>query len=75
MEPLRQAARLDATYQQQMITCDTYENQARSWPRQGRHILAHYDDDSIHVYQAYRPAIASWAVENQRFGGESAIPA
>ncbi|HTA64662.1 MAG TPA: DUF4291 domain-containing protein [Xanthomonadaceae bacterium] len=41
-----------------------------TWPRQGRHILAHFDDESVVVYQAYRPAIATWAVGHQRFGGE-----
>ncbi|WP_371181242.1 DUF4291 domain-containing protein [Xanthomonas sacchari] len=41
-----------------------------TWPRQGRHILAHFDADAIDVYQAYRPAIAQFAVAHQRFGGE-----
>lgn len=49
---------------------DNYENQSPTWPDRGRHILAHFDDESIVVYQAYRPAIATWAVEHQRFGGE-----
>lgn len=47
-----------------------YSIQAASWPTQGRHILARFDDESIHVYQAYRPAIAEYAVANQQFGGE-----
>jgi hypothetical protein len=32
-------------------------------------ILAQFDDDSVVVYQAYRPAIAAFAVEHQHFGG------
>ena len=32
--------------------------------------MAQYDEESIIVYQAYRPSIAKFAVENQRFGGE-----
>ncbi|MBO9827767.1 DUF4291 domain-containing protein [Xanthomonas sp. A2111] len=40
-----------------------------TWPRQGRHILARFDADTIDVYQAYRPAIAQFAVAHQRFGG------
>ena len=52
-----------------MIT-DAYVNQTRTWPRTGRHILARFDDDSVYVYQAYRPQIAEYAVDNQRFGGE-----
>lgn len=47
-----------------------YLDQAREWPASGRHILAQFDEDSIVVYQAFRPAIASYAVEHQRLGGE-----
>jgi hypothetical protein len=47
-----------------------YLDQARDWPAAGRHILAQFDDDAIVVYQAYRPAIAAYAVRHQRFGGE-----
>jgi hypothetical protein len=47
-----------------------YSEQICEWPKSGRHILAQYDDDTIIVYQAYRAAIASHAVEHQRFGGE-----
>ena len=50
-----------------------YLDQARAWPASGRHILAQFDEDSIVVYQAYRPAIASYAVEHQRFGGEFSV--
>jgi hypothetical protein len=31
--------------------------------------LAQYDDETIVVYQAYRPEIATFAVEHQHFGG------
>lgn len=48
----------------------SYAVQAQVWPRTGRHIMAQFDADSIVVYQAYRPAIARFAVEHQRFGGE-----
>lgn len=48
----------------------SYNEQSRAWPQTGRHILAQFDDHSIVVYQAYRPAIARFAVEHQRFGGE-----
>lgn len=47
-----------------------YLDQIGDWPTAGRHILAQFDDDSIYVYQAYRPSIARFAVEHQRFGGE-----
>lgn len=48
----------------------SYLEQRETWPFAGRHILADYDDESIVVYQAYRPSIAAFAVEHQRFGGE-----
>lgn len=47
-----------------------YLQQVHDWPPSGRHILAQFDKDSIIVYQAYRPSIARFAVENQRFGGD-----
>ena len=46
-----------------------YLQQQDRWPRSGRHILAHFDDDSVVVYQAYRPAIGHFAAEHQYFGG------
>ena len=52
-----------------MIT-QQHAEQQKHWPQSGRHILAHFDDASIVVYQAYRPAIADFAVKHQRFGGE-----
>jgi hypothetical protein len=47
-----------------------YVEQTQGWPQTGRHILAHFDDDTIIVYQAYRPEIGSFAVEKGYFGGE-----
>ncbi|MFL6601880.1 MAG: DUF4291 domain-containing protein [Steroidobacteraceae bacterium] len=46
-----------------------YSEQSESWPKSGRHILARYDAESVYVYQAYRPPIARYAVDNQKFGG------
>jgi hypothetical protein len=46
-----------------------YLQQLSTWPSEGRHIMAHYDETSIIVYQAYRADIAQHAVEHQRFGG------
>ena len=46
---------------------ERYEKQRdEEWPKEGRHILAQYDADSIVVYQAYCPEIAKYAVEHQR---------
>lgn len=47
----------------------SYLEQAARWPGAGRHILAHADATSIVVYQAYRPTIASFALDNGVFGG------
>jgi Domain of unknown function (DUF4291) len=47
-----------------------YEEQITEWPQTGRHILAQYDDESIIVYQAYRPSIGHFAAANGYFGGE-----
>jgi hypothetical protein len=47
-----------------------YREQRERWPRRGRHILAQYDDDTVIVYQAYRPSIGDYAAQHQRFGGD-----
>src|SRR5690349_24563916 len=52
----------------QLITC-SYQEAAASLPSGGRHIVAQYDAESVCVYQAYRPSIAQYAVDHQKFGG------
>lgn len=52
------------------LQTEKYITQRERWPRQGRHILAHFDDASIVVYQAYSPAIARYAIEHRCFGGD-----
>jgi hypothetical protein len=47
-----------------------YAEQMQSWPQTDQHILAQFDEDTIIVYQAYRPSIGLFAVENGYFGGE-----
>lgn len=46
-----------------------YREQAQAWPSEGQHILAHHDDSTVIVYQAYRPAIGLWAAEHGRLDG------
>lgn len=53
----------------QLKTC-RYVDQVATWPRTGRHILAQFDDESVVVYQAFRPAIGRFAAEHDYFGGE-----
>jgi Domain of unknown function (DUF4291) len=46
-----------------------YLQQTVQWPAQGEHILAHHDETSVVVYQAYRPSIGRYALEHGHFGG------
>ncbi len=52
------------------LQVEAYTEQLARWPKEGRHILAQYDNSSIIVYQAYRPSIGLFAVEKGYFGGE-----
>ncbi len=52
---------------------ELYLKQNERWPTEGRHILAHYDETSVIVYQAYRPAIGHFAARNGYFGGEFSL--
>src|SRR4051794_23275205 len=48
---------------------ETYPEQRKRWPASGQHILAQFDDESVVVYQAYRPEIGRFAAEYDYFGG------
>lgn len=52
------------------LVTEPYPDQARAWPRAGRHILAQFDAETVVVYQAYRPAIGRFAAEHGTFGGD-----
>jgi hypothetical protein len=52
------------------LPTELYIEQVRRWPRAGRHILAHYDAETIVVYQAYRASIGEYAIKHGVFGGE-----
>lgn len=52
------------------LATEPYREQVKRWPPEGRHILAHYDEQSIIVYQAYRPSIGRFAIEHGYFGGD-----
>lgn len=52
------------------IETELYLTQTSNWPASGRVILANFDDDSIVVYQAYRPEIGHFAAKHGYFGGE-----
>lgn len=53
-----------------MLQTEPYLDQMTTWPQQGRHILAQYDDETVIVYQAYSPAIGQYAVQHGAFGGD-----
>jgi hypothetical protein len=52
------------------LPTELYIQQACRWPAEGRHILAHYNAETIVVYQAYRPSIGEYAIKHGVFGGE-----
>jgi len=52
-----------------ILKTEKYTERDNRLPESGRHILAHFDDDSIVVYQAYRPAIGHYAASHGYFGG------
>jgi hypothetical protein len=51
------------------LATELYSVQSKRWPSEGCHILAHYDEHSIIVYQAYRPSIGQFTIEHGYFGG------
>ncbi len=52
------------------LVLEPYQEQLPHWPTEGRHILAQFDEESIVVYQAYRPEIGLHAAKHGRFGGK-----
>lgn len=52
---------------------EKYLEQCERWPKSGRHVLAQYDDESVIVYQAYRPAIGDFAASHGYFGGDFSL--
>ncbi len=56
-----------------MLPTEPYLSQHALWPTEGRHILACHDDETVVVYQAYRPVIGEYAARHQRFGGEFSL--
>ena len=52
------------------LITEPYLTQVDRLPKVGNHILAQFDESSIVVYQAYRPAIGKFAATQGYFGGE-----
>jgi hypothetical protein len=55
------------------LVSEPYLVQIARWPTSGRHIMAQFDDESVIVYQAFRPAIGHFAAKNGFFGGEFSL--
>ncbi|QKG56776.1 DUF4291 domain-containing protein [Hymenobacter sp. BRD128] len=53
------------------LTTELYLASRQFLPVDGQHIVAHQTENQVVVYQAYNPAIALFAVENQYLGGPS----
>ena len=51
------------------IAFRSYTLSLKDLPQSGQHILAHQQNDELIVYQAYKPGIAAFAVDNQYLGG------
>ena len=48
---------------------ESYETQSRRWPADGEHVLAHFDIDTVVVYQAYRESTGRHAIAHGQLGG------
>lgn len=55
------------------LILEAYLQEKARWHRDGQRIYAQYDETNVVVYQAYRPAIADYAVKHQAFGGEFSL--
>jgi hypothetical protein len=55
------------------LITEPYLAQDARWPRSGRHILAQFDEESVAVYRAYRPAIGHFAARHGYFGGSFSL--
>ncbi|NER03297.1 MAG: DUF4291 domain-containing protein [Okeania sp. SIO3C4] len=55
------------------LATENYLTQVSNWPTTGRHILAQFDENSVVVYQAYKPEIGNFAVSKGYFGGEFSL--
>lgn len=52
-----------------MLSFESYKEHERHLPSEGKFIIAHFNKESVVIYQAFKDSIAEYAVANQRFGG------
>lgn len=55
------------------LLTEPYLAQKSRWPADGQHILAHFDENSVVVYQAYSPKIGDFAAQHGYFGGDFSL--
>ena len=55
------------------LLIEPYTIKKLKFPKIVRHILAQYDNESVVVYQAYRPAIGNFVSTYGYFGGEFSL--
>ena len=55
------------------LLIESYLAQTARLPKTGRHIFAQFDEESVIVYQAYRPAIGHFAAQHGYLGGEFSL--
>lgn len=48
---------------------ERYEDQLAHWPTSGKHVMAQFDDETVVVYQAYKPKIGHHTAKHGKFGG------
>ncbi len=51
------------------MNLEKYTDQVNRLPKTGKQIIGQRSGDNIIVYQAFNPAIAAYAIKNQKFGG------
>lgn len=51
------------------LRLEPFHRQLAHWPSSGRHVLAQFDEESVVVYQAYRPEIGRFTAQHGYFGG------
>lgn len=54
----------------QRLRLKPYLAQSKSWPKQGRVILAQYDEQTVVVYQAFSRQIGAYAARHGQLGGD-----
>jgi hypothetical protein len=50
------------------LITELYLTQAARWPKNGRHILAQFDAETVVLYQAYNPVLGHFAAAHGFFG-------